>query len=374
MQQTTTLQQRILERIRQEGPLTFADYMQMALYEPGYGYYVTSETRVGWEGDFYTSTDVADFFAHCLGRQLQQMWEALGQPAPFMVLEQGAGRGNLATVLRDWTAQESPALHAALEYHTTDINAGQDALQSDQDSANTSFAPAVILSNELVDAFPVHVVQAHAGKLYELYVTEQEGHLTEELGEPSSIEVASYLDHYKIPWQTFEDGWQAEINLAALRWMERTSQLLVGPNPRRKRRGFILAIDYGDQAKKLYTRYRHHGTLASYYRHQLAEHPLLRPGKQDITAHVNFSALIETARQQGLRLHALTTQGQWLTAMGIYDELERIRQHDFAILDQARSSNEGQVAMFRWYNLRQRVSALTEPTGMGNFKVLILKR
>ena len=374
MQKTSLLQQRILERIRQEGPITFADYMRMALYEPGYGYYVTGETRIGWDGDFYTSTDVADFFAHCMGRQLLQMWEVLGKPEPFMVLEQGSGRGDLATTIRAWAAQECPAMCAALEYRTADINAGLDALQSDMKASDDPFSPMVILSNELVDAFPVHIVQKYEGALYELYVTEEDGHLAEGFGEPCSTEVAGYLDHYKIPWHTYEDGWRAEVNLAALSWMERTSQLLMGPNPKRKRHGFILAIDYGDSAKKLYTQYRHHGTLACYYQHQLAEHPLMRPGKQDITAHVNFSALIEIGRQQGLRLHAFSTQSQWLTDMGIYDELERIRQRDFGIIDQSRSSDQGQIAMFRWYNLRQRVSTLTEPAGMGNFKVLILKR
>ena len=299
------------------------------------------------------------------------MWEALGKPSPFMVLEQGAGRGNLINGIRDWAQQEAPDMLEVLDYRMADINAGQDALQRYTDE---KCAPSVILSNELVDAFPVHVIQKYEGELYELYVAEQDGRLAEGLGEPCSVEVAEYLDHYKIPWRSYEDGWRAEINLDAQRWMVQTSQLLLGNHPKRKRRGFILTIDYGDYAKKLYTQFRHHGTLVCYYQHQMTDYPLMRPGKQDITAHVNFSALIEAGRQQGLRLHTFTSQGQWLADMGIYDELERIRQRDFAILDQARASDQGQIAMFRWFNLRQRVAALTEPMGMGNFKVLILKR
>ena len=92
----SALQQRIVERIQHEELITFADYMRMALYEPGYGYYVSGATRVGWEGDFYTSTDVSNLFAHCMGRQLYQMWQTLGTPAPFTVLEQGAGRERLS--------------------------------------------------------------------------------------------------------------------------------------------------------------------------------------------------------------------------------------------------------------------------------------
>jgi SAM-dependent MidA family methyltransferase len=375
------LQQMIIERIRRDGPLTFADYMRMALYEPGYGYYVSGADKMGWEGDYYTSSDVSDLFAHCMGRQLYQMWEQLGQPAPFIVLEQGAGRGQLAQGVRAWATQESPEFGAALDYYSEDIRAGQDASAQRDEEIIT---PSVFLSNELVDAFPVHIVEKRGSRLYEIFVTEQQGRLNEVLDEPSAPEMAEYLDRYKIPWTTFDDGWRAEINLDAVRWMERCARLLLGytsparqdtaPARRaRKRHGFILTIDYGDKARDLYTPYRHRGTLACYYRHRLLEQPLIHPGEQDITAHVNFSALIDEGRRHGLRLHKFTTQRLWLTDMGIYEELERTRQRDFAVIDSARASDRGQTALLQWYMLRQRVSALTEPAGMGNFKVLILK-
>jgi SAM-dependent MidA family methyltransferase len=362
------LYQLIRERIQREGPITFADYMRMALYEPDYGYYMTGAAKMGWEGDYYTSTDVSSFFARCLGRQLLQMWKMLACPTPFVVREQGAGRGNLATSIQAWAAAEEPAFSETLDYASEDINAGQDALSERSD------APSVLLSNELVDAFPVHIVELYQKELYEVYVAEQDGRFYELLAEPSSPEVAAYLDSYKIPWTTFEEGWRAEINLDAQRWMARTAQRLLGSAPSRKRHGFLLAIDYGDKARELYTRYRPQGTLACYYRHQLTGRPLLRPGEQDITAHVNFSALINEGRRQGLRLHAFTTQRQWLTELGIYEEMERVRERDFAILDSARGSDRGQVALLQWYNLRNGVMALTDPAGMGNFKVLIMKR
>ncbi|WP_165423426.1 class I SAM-dependent methyltransferase [Ktedonosporobacter rubrisoli] len=371
---TTQLQQLILARIQQAGRMTFAEYMRMALYEPGYGYYVNGESHVGWQGDFYTSTDVADFFAHCMGRQLQSMWEKLGRPEPFTVLEQGAGRGDLAHGVQNWARQEAPELARALTYHTADIKSGQDALQAERLQA---LAPTVIISNELVDAFPVHIVEKHGAQLYELYVVEQEGRLGVLLDEPSSPEVANYLDSYKIPWRSFEDGWRAEINLDALTWMARTAQLLTTPvacpTRRGKRHGYILAIDYGEKARELYSRYRHYGTLACYYQHQLVEQPLARPGRQDITAHVNFSALINEGRRHGLHLSGYTTQREWLKAYGIDEELTRIRARDFAIIDTERSSDRGQAALLQWYNLRQRAAALTDPAGMGNFKVLILR-
>jgi SAM-dependent MidA family methyltransferase len=231
----------------------------------------------------------------------------------------------------------------------------------------------VILSNELVDAFPVHLVEKRDDTLHEVYVTLDGGRLREALGEPSSPEVATYLDSYNIPWQTFADGWRAEINLDAQRWMQRTARLFATTSSASTdRRGFLLTIDYGDEAEKLYTPDRQRGTLACYYRHQLTERPLTRPGEQDITAHVNFTALIQEGKRQGLHLESFGTQEQWLKQMGIQDELALIRERDFAILDTDRGSDRGQIALFQWYNLRQQVSALTDPHGMGNFKVLLL--
>jgi SAM-dependent MidA family methyltransferase len=372
------LQQLIIERIERAGPITFADYMRMALYEPGFGYYVTGPTRMGWEGsDYYTNIDVSTLFASCMGRQLLQMWQKLGHPVRFIVLEQGAGRDDLAQGVRSWAAQEAPAFNAALDYRIEDMRTGQDAIvgspegcernkQPARSSMETQSTPSVILSNELVDAFPVHIVEAHGGRLYELFVDVQQGRLREVLAEPSTEAVASYLDRYRIPWPRFGDGWRAEINLDALCWIERVAHLI--------RRGFILTIDYGDRARNLYTRNRRCGTLACYSHHHLNDRPLARPGEQDITAHVNFSALINAGRQYGLRLNTFATQRLWLENLGIYDELEGRRRDEFSEADTARSTDRGQVALLGWYNLRQRVVALTDPAGMGNFKVLILSR
>jgi SAM-dependent MidA family methyltransferase len=374
-QSISPLLQLIAERIQREGAITFADYMQMALYETQYGYYTSGASKVGWGGDFYTSSDVADFFAHCMARQLYHFWQRMDCPTPFTVLEQGAGRGDLARQVRTWAEREQPAFYAALRYHTADIRSGQDALSVPlSGSIDDQFRPAVILSNELVDAFPVHIVEKRGDRLYEVYVTLQHERLNEALAEPASPGVAHYLDTYKIPWSGFADGWRAEINLAALEWMRQTVQLLGSSPPRRGKKQYILTIDYGEKARSLYTRDRYRGTLACYFKHQLIDRPFVRPGQQDITAHVNFSALIDEGRRLGLHLSGYLTQKHWLEAQGIREELAYLRQRDFAVLDTARASNEGQAALLKWYNLTQRVSALTDPAGMGNFKVLILSR
>ena len=363
----TLLQQRIIERIQREGPISFATYMRMALYEPGRGYYVTGQPKMGWEGDYFTSTDVADFFAACMGRQLQILWEKLGKPAPFLVLEQGAGRGDLATGVRTWASQQEPDFSAALDYRTADIHMGVDVISASL-SLDISVEEAtfhVILSNELVDAFPVHIVEVRDKHLYELYVDEEHGRLSPFLDEPSSPAVANYLDRYSIPWQMYRDGWRAEINLNALRWMQQVAQML--------RKGYLLTIDYGDKARALYSPYRWHGTLTCYYRHQMNEQPLAYPGQQDITAHVNFSALIDEGRRQALRLNLFTTQRQWLENMGIHTTLEQLRATQFAAMDTAPASDSGQIARLQWRNQQQRVAILTDPAGMGNFKVLLMR-
>jgi SAM-dependent MidA family methyltransferase len=364
----TELEQRIFERIQREGPISFAAYMQMALYEPGCGYYVSGMHKVGWEEkDYFTSTDLSALFATCIGRQLQRMWEQLNRPRPFIALEQGAGRGSLAQGIRAWAEKESPDFYTALDYRLEDIRAGQDARDPTTFKASQdNVAPSVMLSNELIDAFPVHLAEKHGERLYEIFVDMSNGRLIETLREPADTVFEDYLDRYRVLWRSYSDGWRAEINLDALRWMERAATTL--------RRGFVLTIDYGDKAKALYTQDRREGTLLCYYKHTFNDRPLMRPGQQDITAHVNFSALIEEGRRHGLRLNAFTTQRAWLQGMGISEELERLRLRDYAASVTNRASDEGQVALLRWYALRQGVAALMDPAGMGNFKVLVMRR
>jgi SAM-dependent MidA family methyltransferase len=400
------LQHIISERIQRDGPITFAEYMRMALYEPEYGYYVTGAAKMGWEADYFTSTDVSSLFANCLGRQLFTMWEKLKRPGHFIVLEQGAGRGHLAEGVRSWAQKEAPEFYEVLDYRTEDIRGGADAIEerppiqeqpfrgrgqappllytnetpisqdnfeeakpeySRGDPGGRPVSPSVVLSNELVDAFPVHIVEKRGERLYEVFVdVQQDGRFCEVLGELSKPDVAGYLDRYKIPWRTFEDGWRAEVNLDALRWMQRTAGLI--------RKGFVLTIDYGDKAKELYTAWRRRGTLLCYYKHQANERPLFHPGKQDITAHVNFSALIDEGRRLGMRLHTFTTQRLWLQGLGIEEELEQRYLNEFADAEFARATDKGQIALLKWRDIRQRVSVLTDHGGMGDFKVLILRR
>jgi SAM-dependent MidA family methyltransferase len=355
----------LYERVRVAGALTFAEYMDLALYHPQYGYYTAGAPKVGWSGDFFTSPHLHPLFGLCLARQLAQFWEALKRPGPFVVVEEGAGQGVLARHVRAAAQERWPEMAGALDYRALDVRPAYSANKL----AATGLRPEpdVILSNELLDAFPVHVVEARGGRLLEVLVVERGGRLAEQLGEPSSPAVAGYLDRFRVPWRAFGDGWRAEVNLRALEWMRATAERL-------RPGGFALTIDYGDTARRLYTRWRRRGTLLCYSHHSTNEEPLLRPGQQDITAHVNFTALIEEGRRFGLRRTRLTTQREFLLDLGIREEVEALRASQFAAADTARQSDQGQAALLRYYSLRNAVGALLDPAGLGGFRVLIQRK
>jgi SAM-dependent MidA family methyltransferase len=355
----------IQARLRAAGALTFAEYMDLALYHARYGYYTAGGAPVGWGGDFFTSPHLHPLFGVCLARQLAQFWEALKRPRPFVVVEEGAGQGVLARHVQAAARERWPELAQALEYHAVDVRPAYSA--NELAARGLRLEPHIILSNELIDAFPVHVVEARGGRLLEVFVVEQDGGLAERLGEPSSREVAEYLERFRVPWRAFGDGWRAEVNLRALAWMAETAQCL-------RRGGFVLTIDYGDTARCLYTRWRRRGTLLCYYRHSANEEPLLRPGQQDITAHVNFTALIEEGRRFGLRRTRFTTQRDLLLGLGMREEVEALRASQFAAADAARQSDQGQADLLRYYSLRNAVGVLLDPAGLGGFRVLVQRK
>jgi SAM-dependent MidA family methyltransferase len=203
------------------------------------------------------------------------------------------------------------------------------------------------LSNELVDAFPVHQVVVDHGNLKEIYVIQEYGRLKEQQGELSDPRIASYFQSMGI---TLQEGQRAEVNLKALDWMEKVARCL--------KKGFVLTIDYGYLAKELYAPHRRAGTLLCYYQHQPSDNPYERLGEQDITAHVNFSSLLQKGEEVGLRLTGLVPQYQFLIALGLLQEMESLGR-EMSELDALQ--------------LRLSLKHLIEPEmGMGEvFKVLI---
>jgi len=378
--------------IARDGPIPFAHFMSLALYHPELGYYTggrQGREPLGWTGDYLTSGDLHPLWGWAVARQLHQMWELLGRPVPFDVLEPGAGRGLLAYEVWCYARQHAPDWFAALRYTLVDrapanaplrvarerrlrealvvLDTPPEATRWASDIPEifpTGTLTGVVVSNELVDALPTHVVEISEGALREVYVaTDAAGRLIETLGPLSASELATYLDDFHIPWRRYPEGWRCEICLAAAPWMREIARTL--------RRGFALTIDYGDTARRLYTRYRRHGTLAVYRRHALGARALANPGSQDLTAHVNFSALITRGREGGLRLAGLTTQSELLQRLGVYEQAEALGRRLYPAADTERHTDRGQADHLRRRMLQSAVAALLNPGGLGGFRVLL---
>ena len=373
------LRDRIAEEIRREGPIPFSRYMELCLYEPELGYYSRAREQFGKAGDFYTSSDVHAVFGRLLARQFEEMWRALGSPARLDLVELGPGRGLFARDVLDWSAKQFPEFFRALRYTLLErsahlrekleerlgehIAAGRCWIGESLDTVGptlsaeaeksgapilgttTSFSDHLILfANEFFDALPVEVVD-HRGAVR---VGVKDGRLTESFVEPSPAEL-EWLDRYSVHP---EEGERVEICPAALAWMDNIAQLLAG------RSGFVVLIDYG------YTREeqlagRHRDTIMTYRQHVASASPYQAPGEQDITAHVNFTALRARAEERGLTPLALLTQSQFL--MGIGERTEFADAFQDCRLPQERAK----VAL--------QLKHLISPAGMGeSFQVLLL--
>ncbi|HEX8995592.1 MAG TPA: SAM-dependent methyltransferase [Ktedonobacterales bacterium] len=386
----------IRDEIRRDGPITFARFMELALYHPALGYYSGSgvgREPVGWAGDFFTSGDVSPLWGWAIARQLHQMWRSLGRPSRFDVIEPGAGRGLLAASVWRYALALDEAWAGALRYTLVDraapdspLRASREARLADELAAIPTPADAVrwvpdlaqvasdgpitgcVVSNELVDALPTHLVQARDGRLVEIYVAldEQTGALVEQVDTPSSQRVAEYLDSYGAPWRAYPDGWRAEVCPAAEDWVREVAAALG--------EGFTLTLDYGASARQLYTRDRRRGTLIAYTQHRLSERPLARPGQQDLTAHVNFSALARVGVSEGLCVARYTTQAALLSSLGVREQAEQLAARLFPYADSERSTDRGQADYLRRAALRNAVSTLLNPYGLGGFRALIQRR
>jgi SAM-dependent MidA family methyltransferase len=360
------LKQFILSRIAEKGAVPFSQFMEWCLYHPEYGYYQSEDLRIGKEGDYYTSPCVHPLFGGMVAKQLSQMAEILGE-GNFDVVEMGGGRGFLCQDILNWAKKKTPDFFNRLRYYLLETSPSllkeqKERLRPYEEEGKIDWMDPIIfekekdrirgciLSNELVDAFPVHQVVFDHGKLKEVYVTRHDGQLKEVMDEPSDPALLSYFESMGIRLQ---EGQRAEVNLRALDWMEKVGRFL--------ERGFVLTVDYGYLAEELYAPHRRSGTLLCYYRHQASQNPYEHLGEQDITSHVNFTDLIKKGEEVGLRFAGLVPQYRFLIALGILQEMDSLGQ-DLSELD----------------GLKMRLSLmhLIEPeAGMGEmFKVLIQRK
>ena len=344
----------IRTRISRSGAITFADFMETALYHPE-GYY-SGSSRIGAHGDYYTSPVVHPAFGALMAVQLKVMWNALGRPSPFWVIEPGAGNGQLAADLLSFTEARMDEFAKALRY----VEVDRSDHMNRPDFGRTSYLCAAglplsgitgcILSNELFDAFPVHRFRIANGKVQELYVSlDSDDRLREEFGPPSTSDIADRLS--TLP-RRLPDGFHGEVNLALEPWMSSAAAALD--------RGYVLTIDYGYEADELYSDARSRGTLQTYYKHVDGSSPYQRVGRQDMTAHVDFSALISEGMNISLRPVFLTTQAEFLRSLGF----------DAMLASATESHIEHPV---KTANLRA-MSELVKPDGLGKFRVLVQEK
>ena len=346
----------ILDRIANKGKITFAEFMDLALYFPGLGYYTSPDRKIGKEGDYYTSSCVHPLFGAILAKQIREFWDILGRTDGFAIVEFGAGTGYLARDVLSSLERSQPEFFDAASY--TIVEASPSLVQTQQElltnlpPGKAQWAAGIpedivgcVISNELVDAFPVHRVKQMGDGLLEIYVAAQGDRFVETLDAPSTPEIEAYLRRLEVQ---LGDGQEAEVNLAALRWLDTVAGAL--------RRGFVLTIDYGYQSGDLYGPRFPRGTLLGYHCHQVSGNPYAAVGRQDLTAHVNFSALQRWGEDFGLVTTGFTNQMKFLLALGVVEELTALSQSDSVVA------------------LRGRLAAKTlfMPGGMGEtFKVLI---
>jgi SAM-dependent MidA family methyltransferase len=315
----------ILERIAGKGPLPFAEFMAACLYEPGLGYYTSPGRKVGAEGDFYTSINVHQVFGRLIAREICRMWEVMGCPASFEIVEIGAGHGQLAKDVLDAVRQLNHELYGTARLRLIEA---EPSLREVQERLLAEHLPRVAwstpeelaggslrvtgccYSNELIDAFPTHLVEMTEDGLQEVYVAAAGDSFTEVLAAPSTPELEAYLARLGVRLLV---GQRAEINLQAGRWLATVANAL--------ERGFVVTVDYGYLAPELYGPMRRNGTLLCYYRHTIEENPYIRVGCQDMTSHVDFSTLILVGEELGLRKVWYGEQYRFLVATGLMEEL-----------------------------------------------------
>lgn len=350
----TATEREIRTRILNKGKLTFAEFMEIALYHPKDGYYTRGGPLTDYR-DFYTSPGAHPAFGALIAIQLRTMWELLCRPSPFYAVEMGAGSGILARDVVDYTNTTCGPFAKALEYIAIErlLPRDRDAPRKCQwlESVGVPLRGVVgcLLSNELIDSFPVHRFQVKNGRILEVYVHLQDGAYDERLGEPSTPLLKARIGELA---SSLPEGYRGEVNLLIRSWIREAAQALD--------LGFVLNIDYGYKRSDLYSPNRTHGTLETFYHHTSGASPYQRVGKQDMTAHIDFTSLVSEGESVGLNPLLFTTQAEWLSAMGVGHLAADIRRRVTR-----QNIQEANLMAIR---------ELVKPDGLGAFKILVQEK
>ncbi len=345
--------------------ITFAEYMNAVLYHPQWGYYSRGQ---GLGADFTTSAHLCADFGEMLAEQFVEMWQILGCPHPFTIAEMGAGQGIIAGDILNYCQRKYSHCFEAIDYRIIEKSTALKRQQHQRlsalpiqwcewDEIAEHSIVGCCFSNELVDAFPVHQIAIESGQLREVYVTVTTENFVEVLGEPSTPQLAEYFEFVGIDVRQYADGYRSEVNLAALDWMTTVASRL--------QRGYILTIDYGYTADRYYSPGRSQGTLQCYYQHQHHNNPYLYVGCQDLTAHVDFTALQYWGDRCGLKTMGFTQQALFLMALGLGDRISTLGRDTRG--EKTATVQEITTIMQR----RQVLQGLIDPMGVGRFGVLV---
>ncbi len=361
-------QPQLVARIRAEiagaGPMTFARFMELALYDPDFGYYRSIEDRPSRAGDFLTSPEAHPIFGQAIGRQVEDVWERLGRPEGFLVREYGAGSGALAVAMLGELERPGGPAAGRVRYEAIEINqhrrhalrerltdadlGGQPSVRA-PDGKPVGFAGCVI-ANEFLDALPVHRVVQRAGRLVEVFVDWQDGRFIDREAAPSTTSLAARLEREGVE---LADGQRAELCPGIDAWLDEVAADL--------EQGAVIVIDYGRPAIQLYSGDRFDGTVRGYVRHHATADPYRHVGSQDLTAHVDFTAVELAAADRGLDVLGSTSQAAFLVGAGAEELLERVRA-------------DAATDLAAWVDLRSALVRMLDPRAMGAFRVLLLGR
>jgi SAM-dependent MidA family methyltransferase len=358
------LADRLRQRIKEEGPIVFRDWMEAALYDPREGYYCRQGQRWGRAGDYRTSSERSPLFAATFARYFASLYEGLGRPECWTIMESGAGEGHFAEIVLGTLQQRFPEVFAATNYVLDEVSPASTAaakVRLERFGDRVEFGPiehtqitgaGIIFSNELLDAFPVHRVTLSHGELRELYVALD--HRDEFAWVTGSLSTPQLAEYFKVVGvELTHEGQVADVNLAIARWLSEAAKCLS--------RGYLITVDYGAEATDLYTApERRQGTLRAFRRHEFRD-PLADPGQNDLTTTVDWTYVKRLGEKVGLEIIDFQRQDQFLLHAGLLEELE-------LMTDQAEDEAE---------NTRLRTSAreMILPAGMASsFQVLVQKK
>jgi SAM-dependent MidA family methyltransferase len=356
-----TFREEIVDRIEREGPMPFAAYMSLALYDPKNGYYASGATRTGWRGHFVTAPELSPAFGILWVRAFERIWEGAGSPSEFAVVEIGPAEGGFArAVLRAADGPFAEALRYCLVERVGAVADRQRDLVGDDPRA--TWFPSIVdvphvaagcfFANEVLDNLPVHLVARDPDGLKELCVEVASGKLILKGRPPSNPELQGFLDR---TGAEVEIGSTYEVGLAAESLIERASKLLG--------KGALIFVDYGAAAPDLAA--RPSGSLLCYSETGVDEDPLDRPGEKDITVHANWTAVTRALQGAGLGPRGPRSQRDVLLALGAHALDESLRSAHANAL----ARHDGASAV-KALSRRQALGALLDPGGLGGLQVV----